>query len=126
MLGWGVFRMYCLPDGTSAMVNPLGNFAAASSVLTAGVIMQSSPCFQFTGVATENLAVSCRESITRMISSKFLPVEAGYNRDNLSFLSGPIMNTARHVMGRPAASFSSGSTIPHCTANSRFSSAMMG
>lgn len=33
--------------------------------------------FQFTGVATFFCAVSCRESITRSSSSKFLPVVAG-------------------------------------------------
>ena len=37
----------------------------------------SSPCFQFTGVATRCVAVSCTESITRSTSSKLRPVVIG-------------------------------------------------
>ena len=33
--------------------NPFGNFVLASSSLTAGTMMTSSPCFQSAGVATE-------------------------------------------------------------------------
>eukprot|EP00958_Prasinococcus_capsulatus_P012455 scaffold1243_cov403-Prasinococcus_capsulatus_cf.AAC.15 len=47
----------------------------------------------FAGVATEWLAVSCRESITRMISLKLRPVDAGYSNESFSFLSGPMMKT---------------------------------
>ena len=39
-------------------------------------MITSSPCFQFTGVATLWLSVSCSESITRRISSKLRPVLA--------------------------------------------------
>ena len=53
---------------------PCGNFALASSSVTAGTMMTSSPCFQFTGVATRWASVSCSESITRRISSKLRPV----------------------------------------------------
>lgn len=49
--------------------------------------------FQSTGVATFLYAVSCRESTTLRISSKFLPVVAGYRMESFSFLSGPNMNT---------------------------------
>ena len=57
----------------------------------------SSPCCQFTGVATLCLAVSCSESITRSTSSKLRPVVIGYTRTSLIFLSGPITNTFRTV-----------------------------
>lgn len=49
--------------------------------------------FQSTGVATFLYAVSCRESTTLRISSKFLPVVAGYRIESFSFLSGPKTNT---------------------------------
>lgn len=49
--------------------------------------------FQSTGVATFLYAVSCRESTTLRISSKFLPVVAGYRMESFSFLSGPKTNT---------------------------------
>src|SRR3989442_404146 len=61
-------------------------------------MMQSCPSFQLTGVATLNLAVSCKESTTRSSSSKFRPQEAGYVIMSLIFLSGPITNTDRTVM----------------------------
>lgn len=44
-----------------------GNLAAASSGLTLGNTMQLSPFTQLAGVARLCLAVSCRESIVRMI-----------------------------------------------------------
>src|SRR6516165_11518653 len=59
--------------------------------------MTSSPSFQFAGVATRCLAVSCSESMTRSTSSKFRPVVIGYTRTSLIFLSGPITNTFRTV-----------------------------
>ena len=40
-------------------------------------MITSSPCFQFAGVATLCLAVSCIESSTRRISSKLRPVVIG-------------------------------------------------
>ena len=49
----------------------------AWSLFTDPAMMTSSPCFQFTGVATLWFAVSCSESITRMTSSKFRPVVIG-------------------------------------------------
>ena len=49
----------------------------ASSSETEPAMITSSPCLQFTGVATRCLAVSCIESITRRISSKFRPVVIG-------------------------------------------------
>src|SRR5262249_39049580 len=72
LFGWGVRRRY----GLSAF-QPLGNFPLASSSVTAGMMITSSPCFQFTGVATLYCSVSWRESITRRISSKFRPVVCG-------------------------------------------------
>ena len=56
---------------------PPGNIFFASSSPTAGTMITSSPCFQFTGVATLCFAVSCIESRTRRISSKFRPVVIG-------------------------------------------------
>jgi hypothetical protein len=53
------------------------NFSAAWSSGIAGEMMTSSPAFQLTGVATECFAVSCSESMTRRISSKLRPVDAG-------------------------------------------------
>src|SRR5207302_449371 len=51
--------------------------AFASSLETEPAMITSSPCFQFTGVATRCFAVNCSESITRSTSSKFLPVVIG-------------------------------------------------
>src|SRR5262245_19204277 len=62
--GCGTIRRY----GRGAF-QPLGNAFLASSSLTAGTMITSSPCFQFTGVATLCLAVSWIESITRRTSS---------------------------------------------------------
>ena len=63
--------------------------------------MQEPPFRQSAGVATFLTAVNCNESITLKTSSKFLPVVAGYKIDNLSFLSGPMIKTARQVNGIP-------------------------
>jgi len=49
----------------------------ASSSDSDGTMITSPPCFQFTGVATLCLSVSCSESMTRRISSKLRPVDAG-------------------------------------------------
>ena len=49
----------------------------ASSSDTEPAMITSSPCCQFTGVATLCSAVSCSESITRMTSSKLRPVVIG-------------------------------------------------
>ena len=50
------------------------------------VMITSSPCFQFAGVATLCFAVSCIESSTRMISSKLRPVVIGYDKRQLDAL----------------------------------------
>jgi len=76
---------------------PFGNFAFASSSLTAGTMMTSSPCFQLTGVATRCLSVSCSESITRRISSKLRPVVCGYVIISRTFFCGSITKTVRTV-----------------------------
>src|SRR5271154_5195469 len=70
--GWGTMRRY----GRGAF-QPPGYFCLASSSDTAGTMMTSSPCFQFTGVATLWAAVSCMESRTRKTSSKLRPVLIG-------------------------------------------------
>src|SRR6478672_3225644 len=70
------------------VLKPAGNFTLASSSEIEGTMMQSSPLFQFTGVATLYFDVSCSESITRKISSKLRPVLAGYVIISLTFLSG--------------------------------------
>src|SRR5580700_10475354 len=57
--------------------HPPGYFCCASSFETEGRMITSSPCFQFTGVATLCLAVSCMESRTRKTSSKLRPVLIG-------------------------------------------------
>src|SRR5687768_11130729 len=44
---------------------------------TEPAMITSSPCFQFTGVATLCFAVICSESITRSTSSKLRPVVIG-------------------------------------------------
>ncbi len=49
---------------------------AASSLLTLGKMITSDPGFQLAGVVTFWYVVSCKESITRMISSKLRPQEA--------------------------------------------------
>src|SRR5690348_7700823 len=70
--GCGTMRRY----GRGAF-QPAGNCFLASSSDTEPEITTSSPCFQFTGVATLCLAVSCSESITRSTSSKLRPVVIG-------------------------------------------------
>src|SRR5262249_50090067 len=73
LLGCGVIRRYGL-----LTLEPFGKFCLSTSgSCSEGTITQSSPSFQFTGVATEWLSVSCSESITRKISSKLRPVLAG-------------------------------------------------
>src|SRR4051812_30750631 len=76
---------------------PSGKSVFASASETEPAIMTSSPFFQFTGVATLCLAVSCMESRTRRISSKLRPVVIGYVSINFIFLSGPMMKTERTV-----------------------------
>ena len=51
---------------------------------------------------------------------------AGYKIESFNFLSGPMIKTALQVKGNPEAVFSSGSIMPSFTANSRFSSAIIG
>src|SRR5262249_27943699 len=70
--GWATTRRYGLSS-----FQPAGNSFFASSLDTDGTMMTSWPCFQFTGVATLCLSVSCSESITRRISSKLRPALAG-------------------------------------------------
>src|SRR5580692_3110467 len=48
-----------------------GKILSASSLETEPAMITSSPCFQFAGVATLCFAVSCIESSTLRISSKF-------------------------------------------------------
>jgi len=80
---------------------PLENNFCASSVGIVGNTTVLSPFFQSAGVATLCDPVNCKLSITRKISSKFLPVEAGYVMVNFTFLSGPIINTDLTVKGNP-------------------------
>src|ERR671925_924691 len=56
---------------------PIGNFCLACSSVTEVGMITSSPGFQFTGVATLCLAVSCSESSTRNTSSKLRPLDIG-------------------------------------------------
>src|SRR5882724_335431 len=72
-----------------------GKILSASSLETAPVMITSSPCFQFAGVATLCFAVNCIESSTRMISSKLRPVVIGYASVSLMRLSGPTTKTVR-------------------------------
>ena len=58
-------------------VQPSGNLSRASSSLTDGTMMTSSPACQLTGVATLYSAVSSIESRTRRISSTLRPVLIG-------------------------------------------------
>lgn len=55
----------------------LGNTSFASSFLTLGWMITSSPGFQSTGVVMRYLSDACRESMTRSSSAVFRPVEAG-------------------------------------------------
>src|SRR6266487_3599337 len=72
LVGCGTIRMYGRGD-----FQPCGYVFFASSSDTEPAMMTSSPCFQFTGVATLCFAVSCSESITRSTSSKLRPVVIG-------------------------------------------------
>jgi len=90
--------MYSLPEGIVCTVTSPNCFLA-SSVDMEGGIMQRSPAFQSTGVATFMLAVNCSESMARSTSLKFLPVVAGYKMLSLSFLSGPMMKTDLRMRG---------------------------
>ena len=76
---------------------PPGYFFFASSLDTVPLMMTSSPGFQFAGVDTWCLAVSCKESRIRTTSSKLRPVLMGYMSCSLIFLSGPMTNTVRTV-----------------------------
>src|SRR5262245_33346830 len=76
---------------------PCGNFFLASSSETEGTMITSSPCCQFTGVATLCFAVNCNESMTLRISTKLRPVLAGYVIMSFTFRSGPMMKTDRTV-----------------------------
>merc|ERR550517_606556 len=58
-------------------LDTLGEETSSIFLFTPGTTMQLPPAFQSTGVATLRVAVSWRLSITRRISSKFLPVVAG-------------------------------------------------
>src|SRR5258706_15521628 len=91
-LGCGTIRRY----GRGAF-QPCGYVFFASSSDTEPAMITSSPCFQFTGVATLCFAVSCSESTTRSTSSKLRPVVIGYAMMSLIFLSGPMTNTLRTV-----------------------------
>src|SRR5437868_3130222 len=83
--GCGTIRMYGRGD-----FHPPGYTFLASSSDTDPAMMTSSPCFQFTGVATLCFAVNWSESITRSTSSKLRPVVIGYAIISLTFLSGPM------------------------------------
>ena len=123
--GSGVVRIYPFPLGNVAFSKPALNRSLACSSVKPGTTMHFWPEFQFAGVATLWLAVSWRDFNTRIISSKFRPVVAGYKSDNFNFLSGPMMKTARAVSGIPDLSNSSGSSILSWTASVR-SSAIIG
>lgn len=56
---------------------------------------------------------ACISHASQGTSLKLRPVVAGYRIDSLSFLSGPMMKTARAVRGMPALSISSGSSMPY-------------
>src|SRR5438105_9220673 len=77
-------RMYGLGDS-----QPSGYCSRACSSDTEPAMSTSSPCFQFTGVATLCLAVSWSESTTRSTSSKLQPVVHRINEDQLDLLVGP-------------------------------------
>lgn len=62
-----VLHLLCVQGSVSRSGAKGGTFWVACSSLSVGTTMTLSPWFQFTGVATEWLAVSCRESITRKI-----------------------------------------------------------
>src|SRR5213078_984254 len=81
--GCGTTRMYGFGESHSPKIS----FASSSE--TEPAMITSSPCRQFTGVATLWFAVSWSESITRSTSSKLRPVVIGYTRMSLTFLSGP-------------------------------------
>src|SRR2546430_17238700 len=70
--GWATVRRYGL-----SVLNPCGYFFLASSSDTDVGMMTSCPGFQFTGVATVGLELSCTESSRRSTSSKFQPVLIG-------------------------------------------------
>jgi len=74
--GCGVNLRYSFPDGTTRF-SIWGKSLRASSLEREGTTIHLSPDVQSTGVATFLVAVSWRESITRRISLKFLPVVAG-------------------------------------------------
>src|ERR1700730_6550293 len=100
--GWGTIRMYGFGD-----FQPPGYACLASASETAGTMMTSSPCFQFTGVATLCLAVSWQESRSRSTSSKLRPVLIGEGSIALTLFFRPITDTERTVAlsaaGRPCA-----------------------
>src|SRR3974377_1638980 len=108
--GCGTIRKY----GRGAF-QPFGYTFLASSANTDPAMITSSPCFQFTGVATLCFAVNCSESITRNTSSKLRPVVIGYTMMSLIFLSGPTTNTLRTVILSEAVGPFAPPCAPHGT-----------
>ena len=86
-------------------MTPLVKRFLASSVGIEFRTITSSPWFQLTGVATECLAVSCIESITRSTSSKLRPVRHRVDQDQLDLLVRPDDEHVAHggVVGGRAA-----------------------
>ena len=70
-------------------------FSLACSSERVGTTTTSSPCFQLTGVATECLAVSCRESITRRIYTHEEDLRPSHGADPDSAVQGS--NHGLHV-----------------------------
>jgi hypothetical protein len=77
------------------------NFFLASSVLTLGGTITSSPFCQSIGVAIPLLSAVCKLSITLNTSDVFLPVLAGYDMVRRIFLDGSMMKTDRMVKAIP-------------------------
>jgi len=81
--------------GLTSLTSP--NFSFAFSVLTGTGTIKSSPTCQSIGLASPNLSVVCKLSITRSTSALLRPVLAGYVMLSLIFLLGSMMKTERIV-----------------------------
>jgi hypothetical protein len=112
---WG--RLFPLSDGTSVIRYPsLPNFSSAAASVNEKLTITSSAFCQFTGVATDEVAVNWTEFTTRKISSKWRPVEAGYVIMRAIVLSGLRTKTDRTVPGKPLAFLLDESKIPSSVA----------
>ena len=86
------------------MILKSGNRVLASSFLTEGCTITSSPGTQLIGVVMRCLSPVWSESTTRSTSAVLRPVDAGYDRISRIVFFGSMMKTERMVKAMPFSS----------------------